>query len=96
LAHSKFEAIGFGADDTTLQGFGRTAIEQQRVSGLNASRFCKKRSLKRRTFLRWLYRLAELGNDQDFIVRSGVRNGYCLRMKRLEIALPGSTACPDG
>lgn len=49
------------------EDFWRTAIEQQRASGLNATRFCKKRSLKRGTFLRWRKRLADQGNDQDFI-----------------------------
>jgi hypothetical protein len=45
------------------EDFWRTAVEQQRASGLNATRYCKKRSLKRGTFLRWRKRLGE----QDFI-----------------------------
>jgi hypothetical protein len=49
------------------EDFWRRAIEQQRASGLNATRFCKKRSLKRGTFLRWRKRLADHGNDQDLI-----------------------------
>jgi hypothetical protein len=49
------------------EDFWRTAVEQQRVSGLNATRFCKKRSLKRGTFLRWRKRLADQGSEQDFI-----------------------------
>jgi hypothetical protein len=49
------------------EDFWQRAIEQQRASGLNATRFCKKRSLKRGTFLRWRKRLADQGNDQDFI-----------------------------
>jgi hypothetical protein len=47
--------------------FWRTVIEQQRASGLNATRFCKKRSLKRGTFLRWRKRLTSSENDQGFI-----------------------------
>jgi hypothetical protein len=47
--------------------FWRMAIEQQRTSGLNATRFCKKRSLKRGTFLRWRKRLIDSANDQDFV-----------------------------
>lgn len=49
------------------EDFWRTAIEQQRASGLTATRFCKKRSLKRGTFLRWRKRLADSGDNQDFI-----------------------------
>jgi hypothetical protein len=49
------------------EDFWRTAIEQQRASGLNATRFCKKRSLKRGTFLRWRKRLADSGDYPDFV-----------------------------
>jgi hypothetical protein len=47
--------------------FWRRAIEQQRASGLNATKFCKKRSLNRGTFLRWRKRLANSGDNQDFV-----------------------------
>jgi|WetSurMetagenome_2_1015567.scaffolds.fasta_scaffold475962_1 hypothetical protein len=47
--------------------FWRKVIEQQKASGLNATSFCKKRSLKRGTFLRWRKRLAGSGNDQGFV-----------------------------
>jgi hypothetical protein len=49
------------------EDFWRKAIEQQRASGLNATRFCRKRSLKRGTFLRWRRRLAESVDGQDFV-----------------------------
>jgi hypothetical protein len=49
------------------EDFWQRAIEQQRASGLNATRFCKKRSLKRGTFLRWRKRLTALGDNQDFV-----------------------------
>jgi hypothetical protein len=53
--------------------FWRTVIEQQSASGLNATRFCKKRSLKRGTFLRWRKRLAGSGNDQGFVEVPAIR-----------------------
>ena len=49
------------------EDFWRKVIEQQKASGLNATRFCKKRSLKRGTFLRWRKRLAGSGNDQGLV-----------------------------
>jgi hypothetical protein len=49
------------------EDFWRTTIEQQKASGLNATRFCKKRSLKRGTFLRWRKRLADSGDTPDFV-----------------------------
>jgi len=49
------------------EDFWRTAIEQQRASGLNATRFCKKRSLKHGTFLRWRKRLTDSEDNQDLV-----------------------------
>jgi hypothetical protein len=49
------------------EDFWRKVIEQQIASRLTATRFCKKRSLKRGTFLRWRKRLAGSGNDQDLV-----------------------------
>ena len=59
------------------EDFWRKAIEQQIASGLNATRFCKKRSLKRGTFLRWRKRLAGSGNDHD-LIEVPVTKGPCL------------------
>lgn len=50
------------------QDFWQRAIEQQRASGLSATRFCKKRSLKRGTFLRWRKRLADQGDDHPAFI----------------------------
>lgn len=49
------------------EDFWRKTIEQQKASGLNATRFCKKRSLKRGTFLRWRKRLTDSADDQVFV-----------------------------
>ena len=55
------------------EDFWRKVIEQQRASGLNATSFCKKRSLKRGTILRWRKRLAALGNDRGFVEVPAIR-----------------------
>ena len=55
------------------EDFWRTVIGQQKASGLNATRFCKKRSLKRGTFLRWRKRLAGSVNDQGFVEVPAIR-----------------------
>lgn len=55
------------------EDFWRRAIEQQRASGLSATRFCKKRSLKRGTFLRWRKRLSDTANGQDFVEIPAIR-----------------------
>lgn len=55
------------------EDFWRTAVEQQRASGLNATRFCKKRSLKRGTFLRWRKRLAGSGDAPGFVEVPAIR-----------------------
>lgn len=55
------------------EDFWRKTIEQQRASGLNATSYCKKRSLKRGTFLRWRKRLTGSGKDQDFVEIPAIR-----------------------
>jgi len=50
------------------EDYWRRTIEQQRASGLNATRFCKTRSIKRGTFLRWRKRLDDQGDDHQAFI----------------------------